>query len=59
VGVLARVGLRPEAGQTVVGDLQDETVVDDAVGRLQFTVRQDDAVVEEQHALWGVQVLCI
>lgn len=45
------VALRPKAGQTVVGDLQDEAVIHDAVGGLEFTVGEDDAVVEEEHAL--------
>lgn len=51
VGVFSRVAVRSKAGQTVVRDLQDEAVVDDTVGRLEFPVRDDDAVVEEHHAL--------
>lgn len=51
VSVFSWVVVRSKAGQTVVGDLQDEAVVDDTVGGLEFTVREDDAVVEEHHAL--------
>lgn len=51
MSVISRVAVRSKAGQTVVGDLQDEAVVDDTVGGLEFTVREDDAVVEEHHAL--------
>lgn len=51
MGVFSCVAVRSKAGQTVVGDLQDKAVVDDTVGRLEFTVREDDTVVEEQHAL--------
>ncbi len=43
------VGLK--AGQTVVCDLQDKAVVNNAVRGLEFTVREDDAVLEENHAL--------
>lgn len=49
--VLSVVTVGPEAGQTVVGDLQDEAIVHDTVGRLEFTVRHDHTVVEEQHPL--------
>lgn len=45
------MALRPEAGQAVVGDLQDEAVVHHTVGGLELPVRHDDAVVEEQHPL--------
>lgn len=51
MSILPCVALRSKAGQTVVCDLQDEAIVNDTVGRLQFTVREDDAVVQEQHSL--------
>lgn len=51
IRIFSRVAQRSEAGQTVVCDLQDKAVVHDTVGRLEFTVRHDDAVVEEHHAL--------
>lgn len=51
MSVFSWVAVRSKAGQTVVGDLQDEAVVDDTVGGFEFTVREDDAVVEEHHAL--------
>lgn len=51
VSIFSWVVVRSKAGQTVVGDLQDEAVVNNTVGGLEFTVREDDAVVEEHHAL--------
>lgn len=51
MGVFSRVAVIAEAGQTVVGDPEDEAIVHHTVGRLEFSVREDDAVVEENHSL--------
>lgn len=51
VGVSAGFSFTAEAGQAVVGDLQDKAVVHHTVGRLEFPVRHDDTVVEKQHPL--------
>lgn len=41
----------PKTLQSVVRDLQDEAAVHHTVGRLQVTMRKNDAVVEERHPL--------
>lgn len=51
MSVCAGVDVALKAGQTVVGDLQHETIVHNTVGGLEFPMGEDDAVVEEHHAL--------
>lgn len=51
MGVFSCVAVTAEAGQTIVGDLQNKAVVHHTVGGLKFTMGEDNTVVEEQHAL--------
>lgn len=41
----------PQTLQPVICDLQNKSAVHHTVGRLQVTVRHNDAVVEERHPL--------
>lgn len=41
----------PQRLQTIVSNLQDEAAVHHTVGGLQVAMGDDDAVVEEEHAL--------